>query len=118
MAAKVTRDAALETMYKRQRVEGDNGEDGTMAWGSGYPSDARCVTWMKQNMHPVFGWGPECRFSWGTAKDMLESNRGLKVDWPVEEDGETSRLTDFFSSTDNEKDSDELGTWFGSASWA
>jgi len=44
---------------------------------------------------------------------MLEL-KGLaaKVDWPVEEDDETSRLTDFFSA-ELEKDADELGTWFG-----
>ncbi|GJC85753.1 ribonuclease H2 subunit A [Colletotrichum liriopes] len=69
VCAKVTRDAALEVLYKARAP--DSAEEG-MAWGSGYPSDGRCVSWMKSNMHPVFGWGPECRFSWGTAKDMLE----------------------------------------------
>ena len=115
VAAKVTRDAALETLYKQQTAAGQDGrEDGTMAWGSGYPSDARCITWMKGNMHPVFGWGSECRFSWGTAKDMLDGSKGLKVEWPVEDDGETSKLTDFFSSADQATEPDELGTWFGS----
>ena len=86
-----------------------------MAWGSGYPSDSKCVTWLKQNMHPVFGWGPECRFSWGTAKDMLETKGGVKVDWPEEEEEETQKLTDFFmAKKDQEEDNvDELGTWFG-----
>ncbi|GKT87100.1 ribonuclease H2 subunit A [Colletotrichum tofieldiae] len=95
VCAKVTRDAALEVLYKARAP--DSAEEG-MAWGSGYPSDGRCVSWMKSNMHPVFGWGPECRFSWGTAKDMLEGNGGLKVDWPVEDDGDTARMTDFFVS--------------------
>lgn len=86
-----------------------------MAWGSGYPSDSKCVSWLKQNMHPVFGWGPECRFSWGTAKDMLETKRGVKVDWPEEEEEETPKLTDFFmAKRDREEENvDELGTWFG-----
>ncbi|PSR87057.1 ribonuclease HII [Coniella lustricola] len=137
VCAKVTRDACLEVLYEQQleversmmarrngQEQGDEeGEEGQedeekgtgMAWGSGYPSDARCVTWMKANMHPVFGWGPECRFSWGTAKDMIETKgNGVKVEWPLDDDGETGRVTDFFvSSNDRELDGDELGTWFG-----
>lgn len=122
VCAKVTRDAALEALYGRHVVDAAaGGEDDEeersagMAWGSGYPSDPRCVAWMKGNMHPVFGWGPECRFSWGTAKDMIEGKgSGVKVEWPVEEDGETARLTDFFmASNDREDGGDELGTWFG-----
>ncbi|KUI60617.1 Ribonuclease H2 subunit A [Cytospora mali] len=121
VCAKVTRDAALEVLHSRHvlRVDGqgerEKEESAGMAWGSGYPSDPRCVSWMKGNMHPVFGWGPECRFSWGTAKDMIEGKgSGVKVEWPVEEDGDTARLTDFFSANgEQEKDADELGTWFG-----
>ncbi|KAH8677744.1 ribonuclease HII [Xylariales sp. PMI_506] len=115
VCAKVTRDAALEALYEVRSADRETGtgKEETMAWGSGYPSDARCVTWLKRNMHPVFGWGPECRFSWGTAKDMLEEKGGVKVDWPVDEDESTSRLTDFFADGNKDKDSDELGTWFG-----
>jgi len=118
VCAKVTRDAALEELYKA-RGSGDSGDgdgDGhaAMAWGSGYPSDARCVSWMKGNMHPVFGWGPECRFSWGTAKDMLEAKgAGVRVEWPLDDDGETSRLTDFFTAGPADKDASELGAWYG-----
>lgn len=65
-------------------------------------------------MHPLFGWGPECRFSWGTAKDMLEAKgNGIKVDWPVEDDGETAKMTDFFAAGGQENESGELGSWFG-----
>ncbi|KAI1816649.1 ribonuclease H2 subunit A [Poronia punctata] len=121
VCAKVTRDAALEVLYEARAKAGagDGDRDGEEkeelpTWGSGYPSDARCVTWLKQNMHPVFGWGPECRFSWGTAKDMLELKGGVKVDWPTDEDESTSRVTDFFvANGDREKDADELGAWFG-----
>jgi ribonuclease H2 subunit A len=128
VCAKVTRDAALEVLYdsyvKKPEGKGTDEEmSGTKAmdvaeeesWGSGYPSDAKCTSWLKRNMDPVFGWGSECRFSWGTAKDMLDQ-KGLaaKVDWPIEEDEETTRLTDFFgASADKENDSDELGNWFG-----
>lgn len=100
-----------------EEVDEEEGETNeAMAWGSGYPSDSKCVTWLKQNMHPVFGWGPECRFSWGTAKDMLETKDGVKVDWPEEEeDEETQKLTDFFMAKrdSSEENVDELGTWFG-----
>lgn len=113
VCAKVTRDAALEVLYKARAGEVSTGSDEGMAWGSGYPSDGRCVSWMRSNMHPVFGWGPECRFSWGTAKDMLEAKGSLKVEWPEEDDGETARMTDFFVSADKDEDGDELGTWFG-----
>lgn len=148
VAAKVTRDAALEVLYearaaadsedvaaeeeeeqeagdkKRRKTSAGKGgkkagkkddDKEEMAWGSGYPSDARCVNWLRRNMHPVFGWGPECRFSWGTVKDMLEGKGGIKVEWPLPEDEEgTSRLTDFFVEGGRDKDaSDELGSWFG-----
>lgn len=120
VCAKVTRDAALEVLYRRHAAGaasggGEQAEAAGMAWGSGYPSDGRCVGWMRSNMHPVFGWGPECRFSWGTAKDMIEAKgAGVKVEWPVEDDGETARLTDFFTASEGrDKDADELGAWFG-----
>jgi ribonuclease H2 subunit A len=114
VCAKVTRDAALEVLYAARNDNPDGGEEEGMAWGSGYPSDARCTSWMKTNMHPVFGWGNECRFSWGTAKEMIEGKgTGVKVDWPVDEDPDTARMTDFFTAGDGDKQTSELGTWFG-----
>jgi ribonuclease H2 subunit A len=73
---------------------------------------------MRSNMHPIFGWGPECRFSWGTAKDMLEPQKStagiVKVEWPLEDDGDNARLTDFFAAGKaGDEVADELGTWFG-----
>ncbi|OIW27710.1 hypothetical protein CONLIGDRAFT_579268 [Coniochaeta ligniaria NRRL 30616] len=108
VCAKVTRDVALEA----------DGEEEAMAWGSGYPSDGRCVGWMRNNMHPVFGWGPECRFSWGTAKDMLEPTKStpgtVKVEWPADDDGDNARVTGFFvAGRSDGEPADELGTWFG-----
>ncbi|PTB39868.1 uncharacterized protein TrAFT101_005095 [Trichoderma asperellum] len=121
VCAKVTRDAALEKLFHARQVAtaATNGEEapaeeGTMEWGSGYPSDSKTSTWLRNNMHPLFGWGPECRFSWSTAKDMLEGKgNGVKVEWPADEDGETSRLTDFFVSGGEEKQGNELASWFG-----
>lgn len=117
VCAKVTRDTALEVLYEAcvaaegtdMQVDGDEPD-----WGSGYPSDVRCTSWLKRNMDPVFGWGSECRFSWGTAKDLLDV-KGLAagVVWPVEDDDEGRRLTDFFAAEGEERDGGELETWFG-----
>ncbi|KAI9669911.1 MAG: hypothetical protein M1831_006947 [Alyxoria varia] len=95
-------------------------------WGSGYPSDARCTAWLKQNMDPVFGWGGECRFSWGTAKELLEATRSAPctVNWPVlpDEDGDDDmRLTNFFTSMPATNEGAEEGAGDGGrediASW-
>lgn len=128
VCAKVTRDAALEVEYaglvaaaNSQPGSAEEGTDGGIAseqanWGSGYPSDPRCSSWLKQNMDPVFGWGSECRFSWGTAKDMLEAKGAkVKVDWPVEDEDEDSmKVTQFFlSAQDEDEQKGGLANWFG-----
>jgi ribonuclease H2 subunit A len=117
VCAKVTRDAALEVCYEHYIVA--VGEDGTSVdgWGSGYPSDGKCTSWLKKNMDPLFGWGTECRFSWGTAKDLLEvKGPAAKVDWPtIEDNDQAMRVTDFFvvKASENEDGANELATWFG-----
>jgi ribonuclease H2 subunit A len=134
VCAKVTRDAALEVLYsaygsgttdeEEEKMDVDREEKSEEAtketepdWGSGYPSDVRCTGWMKRNMDPVFGWGSECRFSWGTAKDMLDvKGAAALVTWPVADDDETSRLTDYFAADgEGRKEGDELANWFGSS---
>lgn len=69
---------------------------------------------MRANMHPVFGWGPECRFSWGTAKDMLDA-AAVRVDWPRPDDADSTHLTDFFSSAPDGRAPGELASWFGTS---
>lgn len=122
VCAKVTRDAALEVCYQKYANEAGKGEEEPKlvadGWGSGYPSDARCTTWLKGNMDPVFGWGNECRFSWSTAKDLLEAKgSGVKVDWPLPDDEEHGmRVTEFFvpeNEGKQDKQSSELASWFG-----
>ena len=141
VVAKVTRDAALERLavwlaeggdplsgVPGNDVPGDDDDDDDDAmdvhvppslpqWGSGYPSDARCVSWLKSDMDPVFGWGAETRFSWGTAKELLEltgsKSTGVRVDWPVDEEPDGSmRMTSFFAGRDDEM-GDELVEWYG-----
>ena len=121
VCAKVTRDAALEVCWQEHvkalggAAEGAHVSEG---WGSGYPGDARSTTWLRTNMDPLFGWGNECRFSWATAKDMLEAkDGGIRVDWPLPEDPDIGmRLIDFYSGTSDEETASadhELATWFG-----
>ena len=111
VCAKVTRDAALDVLYTSYTGPDDKG---AVAWGSGYPSDVRCTNWMKRNMDPLFGWGSEARFSWGTAKEMLEvKGAPCTADWPdAEKTSDNLKLTGLFLGSEEEKE-DELATWFG-----
>lgn len=118
VCAKVTRDAALEVCYEsyHEDVPEIKGTSGIANpnWGSGYPSDARCTSWLKRNMDPVFGWGSECRFSWGTAKDLIESKGArVRVDWPEVNDEDTMKMTDFFAAGEQDDEKGELANWFG-----
>jgi ribonuclease H2 subunit A len=133
VVAKVTRDVALESFYEAsyQQESKQNVEDVDTdmkdtettpatkteepGWGSGYPSDSKCVNWLRQNMDSVFGWGNECRFSWGTAKEMLEGKDAIRVDWPADED-EGAGLTDFLSGQQRSTTSgnhEDVGNWYG-----
>ncbi|KAK5070817.1 hypothetical protein LTR64_003791 [Lithohypha guttulata] len=126
VVAKVTRDVSCEVLYSKV-VEGKQAQfedNGVMidevGWGSGYPSDAKCVTWLKGNMDDMFGWGSECRFSWGTVKDMLEDrSKAVQVDWP-DDDKENNRLSQYFGVGDTmmrgiNSEEQELRNWFGAS---
>ncbi|KAH0602321.1 uncharacterized protein H6S33_009808 [Morchella sextelata] len=92
VCAKVTRDEALEVLV---------GGEGAEAAGSGYPGDEKTKKWLRGEMDSVFGWRAEVvRFSWSTARDMLEGapggkkaggskGLGVEVEWPEDlEEGE------------------------------
>lgn len=122
VCAKVTRDAALEVSHQAYSYSGARAYEPKAAadiWGSGYPSSAKTMNWMKEHMDPLFGWGNECRMSWGPAKDMLEvKGNGIKVEWPdANDDEQARRMTDFYITTtaiDVDKEAeDELTTWYG-----
>lgn len=118
VAAKVTRDVALEVLYQavlRAQQSGEDVSDAPEGWGSGYPSDSKCVGWLRRNMDPVFGWGNECRFSWGTAKEMLDVKGGAQVDWPEEDEEGNGRL-EFLLTSGPAKGSSQDGIrdWYGS----
>jgi ribonuclease H2 subunit A len=120
VVAKVTRDVSCEVLYEEVARHYPEPSAGESSWGSGYPSDARCVAWLKNQVDSLFGWGSECRFSWGTVKDMLEKkgSAGVKVDWPAEDDEDNARLSDYFlsgsTSTKGASETDQLRFWFGS----
>lgn len=92
IAAKVTRDYCLEhwtyaeqrligtwTGDKRKRDEDDAPTSDVWDTGSGYPGDARTVRYLQQTLDPVFGWAGIVRFSWATAKSMLEEKLSAKA---------------------------------------
>ena len=117
VVAKVTRDVSCEKLYEAYaQLMGDEAAEAA-GWGSGYPSDARCVAWLKESLDPMFGWGSECRFSWGTVKDMLElkGGPGKKIDWPVVGDEDNMQLSNYFSAGPSgpKTEADELRMWFG-----
>ena len=101
VVAKVTRDVSCEALWKayiQQQAASSNEE--TVTWGSGYPSDARCVSWLKSAIDPVWGFGNECRFSWGTIKDLIEHKGGVawRADWPDGADDENNKDLPVFQS--------------------
>lgn len=119
VVAKVTRDVSCETLFEAYiQQQPTPPEDDTATWGSGYPSDARCVSWLRSAVDPVWGFGNECRFSWGTIKDMLEQKGGpaMLTDWPDDAEDDNMRLSHYFSGngmSGPRTESDELRTWFG-----
>ncbi|WFD31134.1 ribonuclease H [Malassezia sp. CBS 17886] len=94
IAAKVTRDRCLETWVyaerllplqdtddadaKRRRTDSVVDDARSSLWdpGSGYPGDPRTVRYLQHTLDPVFGWAGIVRFSWATAKTMLEERVG------------------------------------------
>lgn len=85
ICAKVTRDGILQAL-------GEMYNSAEHDWGSGYPSDPRTIAWLKAGPDPIFGWSAIVRFSWQTARDLLDKV-GARVIWPVPEDAEQSTIT-------------------------
>tara|TARA_B100000524_G_scaffold348260_1_gene252231 strand:+ start:1568 stop:2470 length:903 start_codon:yes stop_codon:yes gene_type:complete len=84
ICAKVPRDTLLrEWRFEDPRLGCDKN------WGCGYPSDPLTKSWLKENMHPLFGFPNVVRFSWGPVVDILEKNHkmhgAIEVQWPAEE---------------------------------
>jgi len=65
VVAKVVRDRMLENWNYSES------SDMTHDFGSGYPSDPKCKSWMEKLSDPVFGYPDIMRFSWAPSKQQL-----------------------------------------------
>jgi len=91
VVAKVCRDSIIEAWTWSE--DGFVPEDG-MNYGSGYPSDPRCKTWLGKNCaDSVFCFPDFVRFSWGPAK-LAVKEKGVKVKWQAEEEDENGEKED------------------------
>jgi ribonuclease H2 subunit A len=123
VVAKVTRDVSCELLYEEYASLSRGQADARKGavWGSGYPSDAKCVNWLKSELDPLFGFGTECRFSWGTIKELMElqGSAGVKVDWPTDRDEDNMCLSEYFiaasSSGKANTEGEQLRAWFGTS---
>ncbi|XP_074990192.1 ribonuclease H2 subunit A isoform X1 [Calonectris borealis] len=79
ICAKVARDRALKH-WKFVEDLGDIDRD----YGSGYPNDPKTKEWLRRNLEPVFGFPRLVRFSWGTARELLQRG-GVPVEWADED---------------------------------
>jgi ribonuclease H2 subunit A len=70
--AKVTRDTLLaQWQWSESTVTLDK------SFGSGYPGDERCVTWLANAQNTVFGFPNLIRFSWSTSREALKVSEAL-----------------------------------------
>ena len=83
--------------------------------GSGYPGDAKTISYLKSTLDPVFGWrGEVVRFSWATAKDLLDKDkRAVKAEWAEGGSDEGQVITGFFSSGKDEGVEKGVAGWYG-----
>ncbi|XP_061882199.1 ribonuclease H2 subunit A-like [Entelurus aequoreus] len=83
ICAKVARDHAVKKWtFLEDLAEVDSD------YGSGYPNDPKTKAWLLKYLDPLFGYPQFVRFSWSTAKALIDS-KGVTVHWDDdEEDGE------------------------------
>lgn len=105
IVAKTTRDRCLrEWVFKEEFKEEGLSEkfvNFSRKLGSGYPGDPSTKAWLRDHLDPIFGFPTLVRFSWSTAKKLLDE-RAMKVEWEYESDDEemdvqgTQSITNFF----------------------
>ncbi|XP_064180056.1 ribonuclease H2 subunit A [Anguilla rostrata] len=81
ICAKVARDHAV-TSWGFVEDLGDVDTD----YGSGYPNDPKTKSWLLKHLDPVFGYPQFVRFSWSTAKTILD-DKAVPVHWDDDEEG-------------------------------
>lgn len=78
--AKVTRDQLLnEWEFPEEKASQGQLKIGR-EWGCGYPSDPHTKKWLRDQFDPVFGFTDIVRFSWSTARNLLEENKA-QIEW-------------------------------------
>lgn len=107
ICAKVTRDMDLKS---------HDLSEGT--WGSGYPSDPKTSVWLKSHVDQVFGWMPVVRFSWQTAKDLVEKEDkgGVECVWADDLKRDSKSVEAYFRAKEKEKTRSQLvvsSEWYG-----
>lgn len=105
ICAKVTRDAVLSLHDE---------SDGL--WGSGYPSDGKTSTWLRNTLHPLFGFSGHIRFSWQTITELINKQKGAIVEWAEDCEENSYTIADSFGAAPEEKDDLPVSTaWYGVA---
>ncbi|XP_072704570.1 ribonuclease H2 subunit A isoform X3 [Ciconia boyciana] len=93
--AEVARDRAVKH-WKFVEDLGDIDRD----YGSGYPNDPKTKEWLRRHLEPVFGFPQLVRFSWGTARELLQHG-GVPVKWadedPKEDPAAAPSLLSYFA---------------------
>jgi len=91
IVAKESRDTIIENWKytEEPNYEPKNGN----VFGSGYPSDPKCKTWLGSNCNVdvPFGYPDFVRFSWAPSKNALKDhgeNSGHMIKWEADEDEE------------------------------
>jgi ribonuclease H2 subunit A len=82
IVAKTTRDAEVSSWEFCEEVRSDGAVTFVKNYGSGYPSDPRTKTWLAGHVDKVFGFPTFVRFSWSTARVILE-REAVAVSWYV-----------------------------------
>eukprot|EP00041_Stephanoeca_diplocostata_P022570 m.540244 g.540244 ORF g.540244 m.540244 type:complete len:352 (-) comp22096_c0_seq3:1371-2426(-) len=91
ICAKVTRDHMLQAWQLRERVKSSK------EFGSGYPGDPVTVEWLQKHGDNVFGFPGCVRFSWSTARKLMEE-KCAHVTWESDEEEDTPSVMSFFSA--------------------
>ena len=113
VCAKVTRDVAIDVLTSP--TTNTPTAQSLQPLGSGYPGDAKTISYLKSTLDPVFGWrGEVVRFSWATAKDLLDKDkRAVKAEWAEEVSDEGKAITGYFSSGKDEGVEKGVAGWYG-----
>uniref|UniRef100_A0A7S1XJS4 Ribonuclease n=1 Tax=Erythrolobus australicus TaxID=1077150 RepID=A0A7S1XJS4_9RHOD len=82
VVAKVTRDRALQSWDFQEQRRGAPAL--SRDFGSGYPADPVCKAWLRTFIDPIFGFTSLVRFSWATARTLLDKH-AVAVAWAADE---------------------------------